>query len=93
MSCVHGVVCMCLCVRCGVHVFVREGHYGRVNRGLYRVRQFSKVELVSLTMVETGRESEEALQEMLLMQREIVEDLGLHYRWEEKWVWFQYERN
>ena len=60
------------------------------------MHQFSKVELFSLTRAESGQESEETLQEMVLLQREIVEDLGLHYRWEDAaqgWVLgFDHER-
>ena len=56
------------------------GGYGKDKRGLYRVHQFSKVELFAITPNESGEESEELLQEMLSFQREVAEDLGLHYR-------------
>ena len=63
---------MCVC----------SGGYGNATRGLYRVHQFSKVELFAWTSVETGRESEEMLQEMVDIQMEISKELGLHYRYE-----------
>ena len=53
---------------------------GSERRGLYRVHQFSKVELFSFTANESGSESEEMLQEMVDMQKEIAEELGFHYR-------------
>lgn len=56
------------------------GGYGQGPRGLYRVHQFSKVELFAVTANESGEESEEMLQEIVDIQKEIAEELGLHYR-------------
>ena len=72
------------------------GGYGQAVKGLYRVHQFSKVELFAVTSGEEGEgggegggedgeggregESEKMLQEMVRIQEEICSDLGLHYR-------------
>ena len=63
------------------------GGYGRSVRGLFRVHQFSKVELFAVTAggeegegEEEGTESEKMLEEMVGIQEEICSDLGLHYR-------------
>ena len=50
---------------------------GREAKGLYRVHQFTKVELFAWT---TQDESDGMLEEILSLQREIVEGLGLHAR-------------
>ena len=57
-----------------------SGGYGHATRGLYRVHQFSKVELFGWTSAETEEESEHMLQEMVDFQKEVMEELGLHYR-------------
>ena len=44
------------------------------------MHQFSKVELFAVSSCEEGQESAELLEEIVALQREIVEDLGLHYR-------------
>ena len=54
-------------------------------RGLFRVHQFSKVELFVVTAggeegEGEGTESEKMLEEMVEIQEEICSDLGLHYR-------------
>lgn len=64
-----------------LHVFSYLGGYGQGPRGLYRVHQFSKVELFSFTANETEEESEQMLQEMVDIQKEIAEELGLHYKY------------
>jgi seryl-tRNA synthetase len=53
------------------------GTYGKENRGLYRVHQFNKVELVSLVNPE---ESEQEHAKLLAFVEELLHDLGLHYR-------------
>ena len=60
------------------HAFRSEaGSRGRDTRGLYRVHQFTKVELFALT----GEEgSEEFMEEMLSLQQEIFSGLGFPYR-------------
>ena len=59
------------------------GGYGHATRGLYRVHQFSKVELFAWTPNETTQESEDMLKEMVAIQKEIAEELGLHYRFDQ----------
>ncbi|XP_020642969.3 serine--tRNA ligase, mitochondrial [Pogona vitticeps] len=48
--------------------------------GLYRVHQFTKVEMFGVTANESGLESAALLEEFLTIQKEIFSDLGLHYR-------------
>ena len=60
------------------HCFRREaGAPGKLDAGLYRVHQFTKVEMYQFTTVERG---EEALQELLAIEKEIFEDLKIPYR-------------
>ncbi len=58
--------------------FRREaGTYGAQERGLIRIHQFEKVELVSLC---DPQESNDELERMLACAESIVQTLGLHYR-------------
>jgi seryl-tRNA synthetase len=58
--------------------FRREGGgYGATERGLIRMRQFEKVEIVSLCAPE---ESWKEHERMLACSEEILQKLGLHYR-------------
>lgn len=57
-----------------------SGGKGHATRGLYRVHQFSKVELFGLVANEEGAESDQMLEEILELQGEIISGLGLHYR-------------
>jgi len=58
--------------------FRREaGSYGKDTRGLTRVHQFNKVELVRFT---TPEKSYQAHEELLQDAEEILQALGLHYR-------------
>ncbi|MCK4715978.1 MAG: serine--tRNA ligase, partial [Candidatus Marinimicrobia bacterium] len=58
--------------------FRREaGSYGKDTRGLSRVHQFNKVEMVRFTAPETSYEAHEAL---LKDAEEILQELNLHYR-------------
>ena len=58
--------------------FRREaGNYGKMERGLIRIHQFEKVELVSLCKPEN---SEAELEAMVACAENILQDLGLHYR-------------
>lgn len=58
--------------------FRREaGTYGAAERGLIRIHQFEKVELVSFTKPE---DSSGELERMLACGEEILQKLGLHYR-------------
>lgn len=49
-------------------------------KGLYRTRIFTKVEMFGLTSNETGHESNDLLKEFLEIQKELFQDLGLHIR-------------
>lgn len=60
------------------HCFRREaGGGGAASRGLYRLHQFSKVELAVVCAEDA---SEQVLEELLDLQCSIVEELGLHAR-------------
>ena len=52
-------------------------HIGSTDRGLYRVHQFSKVEMF---VVSTPEQSEAILEELCLIEEEIFQELGLHYK-------------
>ncbi|XP_061231936.1 serine--tRNA ligase, mitochondrial isoform X1 [Neopsephotus bourkii] len=67
------VVCSSTCYRA-------ETDTGREPWGLYRVHQFTKVEMFGVTAAESGAESGALLAEFLAMQKEIFSELGLHYR-------------
>lgn len=59
------------------HCFRREaGAPGKNDAGLYRVHQFSKVEMYQFTTVEDG---EKALQELLSIEKEIYQELKIPY--------------
>ncbi len=64
---------------CGVsHCFRTEaGAAGRASRGLYRVHQFSKVEMFVFCLPD---QSEAFHQELLSIEREIFDDLNIPYR-------------
>jgi seryl-tRNA synthetase len=58
--------------------FRREaGSYGKDNKGLQRIHQFNKVEMVRLVHPEG---SYEVLEEMVVDAEKILQALGLHYR-------------
>ncbi|KAJ3043501.1 seryl-tRNA synthetase [Rhizophlyctis rosea] len=57
--------------------FRAEGAAGAINRGLYRVHQFTKVEMF---VVSDGEGSEAVLEEIVTVQREIFEGLELCFR-------------
>jgi seryl-tRNA synthetase len=60
------------------HCFRTEaGSHGRASRGLYRVHQFTKVEMFAFT---TPEESEEIHEEMVEIEERIFQGLGLPYR-------------
>ena len=60
------------------HCFRTEaGSHGRVSRGLYRVHQFTKVEMFAFT---TPEGSEEIHDEMVEIEERIFQGLGLPYR-------------
>jgi len=60
------------------HCFRTEaGSHGRASRGLYRVHQFTKVEMFAFT---TPEQSEEIHEEMVGIEERIFQGLGLPYR-------------
>ncbi len=60
------------------HCFRTEaGAHGRASRGLYRVHQFTKVEMFAFT---TPEQSEEVHEEMAGIEERIFQGLGLPYR-------------
>lgn len=60
------------------HCFRTEaGAYGRTNKGLYRVHQFTKLEMFVYCKPE---ESETLHQEILAIEKEIIDGLELNYR-------------
>ncbi len=67
----------CKLVAFGRAFRVEAGSRGRDTRGLYRLHQFSKVELFALTPVE---DSESCMEEMLQVQKDVVESLGIPFR-------------
>ncbi|NWX53700.1 SYSM protein, partial [Promerops cafer] len=67
-------------VACSSTCYRAETDTGREPWGLYRVHQFTKVEMFGVTAAERGTESEELLDEFLGLQKEIFSELGLHYR-------------
>lgn len=48
--------------------------------GLYRVHQFTKVEMFGVSGNDTGEEGNELLQELLEIERTLFSQLGLHFR-------------
>ncbi|MDQ3924513.1 MAG: serine--tRNA ligase [Actinomycetota bacterium] len=60
------------------HCFRTEaGSHGRASRGLYRVHQFTKVEMFAFT---TPEQSETMHEEMIGIEEEIFQGLGIPYR-------------
>jgi seryl-tRNA synthetase len=67
-----------ICVTAHTPCFRREaGSYGKDVRGLIRIHQFDKVEMVSLT---TPESSYDELERLLGCAETILQRLGLHYR-------------
>ncbi|XP_063794006.1 serine--tRNA ligase, mitochondrial isoform X1 [Pseudophryne corroboree] len=66
-------VCCSTCYRA-------ETETGRETWGLYRVHHFTKVEMFGVTANESGKESQELLEEFLQIQKELFSDLGLHFK-------------
>ncbi|XP_058051052.1 serine--tRNA ligase, mitochondrial isoform X1 [Ahaetulla prasina] len=67
------IVCSSTCYRA-------ETETGKEPWGLYRVHQFTKVEMFGVTANETGLESSALMEEFLSLQKEIFLELGLHYK-------------
>ena len=67
-----------ICMTAWTSCFRREaGNYGKMERGLIRIHQFEKVELVSITEPE---HSKEELERMVACAESILQQLGLHYQ-------------
>ncbi|MEQ9408051.1 MAG: serine--tRNA ligase [Fuerstiella sp.] len=62
------------------HCFRTEaGAHGRATRGIYRVHQFTKVEMFAFTSPDPAQ-SEQMHSEIVRIEEEIFQALGLHYR-------------
>jgi seryl-tRNA synthetase len=61
------------------HCFRKEAGKGEGSKGLYRLHQFSKVEMFGITRGDVS-ESEALLEEFLDVQKEVMEELGFPYR-------------
>lgn len=64
---------------CLSHCYRKEAGQGQHSRGLYRLHQFTKLEMFSFTEGNFEK-SEEAHREMLSMQEELYTSLGLHFK-------------
>ena len=65
---------------CSVSTCYRRETGTRLDKhGIFRVKQFLKVEMFGVTATETGKESEELLQEFVDIQKEHFKELGLHF--------------
>lgn len=60
--------------------FRAETAHSAEARGLFRVHQFTKVEMFGVSAVETGHESEEMFHEFVAIQRDLFKDMGLHFQ-------------
>lgn len=61
------------------HCFRKEAGKGEGSKGLYRLHQFSKVEMFGITKGDV-KESELMLKEFIDIQKEVIEELGFPYR-------------
>jgi seryl-tRNA synthetase len=61
------------------HCFRKEAGRGESSKGLYRLHQFSKVEMFGFTEGDTTH-SDRMLEEMISIQEDIFTSLGLHYK-------------
>ncbi|MEX1229439.1 MAG: serine--tRNA ligase [Planctomycetaceae bacterium] len=62
------------------HCFRTEaGAHGRATRGIYRVHQFTKVEMFGFTGPDVA-ESDKMHHEIVAIEEEIFQELGIHYR-------------
>lgn len=69
--------CKTFLARCRVFELLSLQLVGSASRGLYRVHQFSKVEMFVLS---TPAQSEAMLQELCDIEEEIFTELGLHFQ-------------
>lgn len=61
------------------HCFRKEAGKGEGSKGLYRLHQFSKVEMFALTRGDV-KYSEPVLEEFIDIEKEILDELGFPYR-------------
>ena len=64
---------------CLSHCFRKEAGHGQHSKGLYRLHQFTKVEMFAFTEC-SSELSERAHKEMLSIQEELYTSLGLHFK-------------
>lgn len=60
--------------------FRAETTHSSEARGLYRVHQFTKVEMFGVTSADTDNESDRLFREFVTIQKSLFEDLGLHFQ-------------
>ncbi|ESO91930.1 hypothetical protein LOTGIDRAFT_217090 [Lottia gigantea] len=60
--------------------FRREASDAKEEQGIYRVHQFTKIEMFGVTENDKGTESEELLQHFLDIEKSLFSQLGLHFR-------------
>ncbi|VDP28795.1 unnamed protein product [Soboliphyme baturini] len=60
--------------------FRPEAASGNLTSGLYRVHEFTKVEMFGVTADETGNESDIMLEELVEFQKDFFTSLNLHFR-------------
>ncbi|CAL1280300.1 unnamed protein product [Larinioides sclopetarius] len=70
---------LCAASRC----YRAEAKRGYLEKGIYRVHFFTKVEMFGITSNESGEESESLLEEFTSIQKELFTDLGLHFKIQE----------
>lgn len=67
---------LCAVSRC----FREEASSTLKEKGIFRVHQFTKVEMFGITANEEGNESEHLLQEFVQIQKSLFQNLGLHFK-------------
>lgn len=67
---------LCAVSRC----FREEASATMKEKGIFRVHQFTKVEMFGITVNEEGDESELLLQEFVQIQKDLFSNLGLHFK-------------
>ncbi|GFT00985.1 hypothetical protein TNCV_4053961 [Trichonephila clavipes] len=67
---------LCAASRC----FRAEAKRSQKEKGIFRVHQFTKVEMFGITSNETEEESEALLEEFTSIQKDMYTELGLHFQ-------------
>ncbi|XP_054713460.1 serine--tRNA ligase, mitochondrial-like [Uloborus diversus] len=67
---------LCAYSRC----YRAEANRHQKEKGIFRVHQFTKVEMFGVTANEVGNESEDLLSEFVQIQEEIFSEIGLHFK-------------